>query len=97
MGVSAYVGAASQMDGVAWSVALLLMPTGPLCKVASRVRHGSGKCDGHAHHGRSKSVPLGWFLSAVEFATLRSRWARNSGCFAAAPRLCWRSSFVHGS
>jgi acyl-phosphate glycerol 3-phosphate acyltransferase len=86
-GISAYVGAASQIDVGAWSVALLPMIAGTLWQAVSRVRQGSDKAHGHTRRRRSKSVPFGCFVSVVTFATLSSLRSRTNGRSAAAPIL----------
>jgi acyl-phosphate glycerol 3-phosphate acyltransferase len=86
-GISAYVGAASQLDVGAWSVALVPMIAGALWQAVSRVRHGSGKSDGHTRRRRGKSVPFGCLVSVVTFATLGSLRSRANGRSAAVPIL----------
>ena len=85
-GISAYVGAGAGIDRVAWAGSLLPMIAGALWHIAPRLRRaparGGGSRGAHsshhrkdtveeiAHAARSKSVPLGCFVSAVAFPVL---------------------------
>ncbi len=86
-GISAYVGAASQMDREAWAVALTPMIAGSLWRIGSRLRHGSGNRVGQARVMRSKSVPFGCFISAVAFAMLAFARRRHEAQQGVAPVL----------
>ena len=65
-GISAYVGASAMMNRSAWPFALLPMIGGSLWKVASHPRFSSNPA-ATTTSIRSKSVPLGCFISSLIF------------------------------
>jgi glycerol-3-phosphate acyltransferase PlsY len=86
-GISAYVGAGSQIDRQAWTASLLPMIGGSLWRVASHRRHGTGNSRGRAATTRSKSVPLGCFVSTVVFSILAVVRRRSATKTSIAPAL----------
>jgi hypothetical protein len=92
-GISAYVGAASQMDREVWALALVPMIAGGLWRLGrvgrarARGRHGSGTSGGQVRATRSKSVPVGCFVSVALFGGLASFRRRTEGRSAVAPAL----------
>ena len=69
-GVSSYVGATAALAPAVWPFALLPMIGGGLWRALPRVWHGSGKSKGRERAARSKSVPLGCFMSTVSYPLL---------------------------
>lgn len=61
-GISSFVGAAFQIDRVAWVVSITSMSTGGLWRVCNKNKRNSGQ--------RSKAVPLGCFLGVVLFTVV---------------------------
>jgi hypothetical protein len=89
-GISAYVGAAAQMDREVWALSLVPMVVGGLWRVGrvrERGRHSSGDSCGQVHSERSKSVPFGCFVSVALFGVLTSARRRAEGRSAAVPAL----------
>jgi glycerol-3-phosphate acyltransferase PlsY len=86
-GISAYVGAGSQIDRQAWTASLLPMILGAFWRVASSQRHGTGNSTGRAADTRSKPVPLGCFVSTVVFGILAVARRRSSAKASIAPTL----------
>lgn len=67
-GISAYVGAGAGMDPIAWAGSLLPIIGGSLWRVKPLIISGRGRKAGRKM--RSKSVPLGCFISAIAFPLL---------------------------
>jgi len=86
-GISAYVGAGSQIDRQAWTASLLPMIGGAVWRLASSRRHGTGNSRGRAAGTRSKSVPLGCFVTTVVFSILAVARRRSSAKASIAPAL----------
>ena len=69
-GISAYVGATAALAPAVWPFALLPMVGGGLWRALPQVWHGSGKRSSRERAARSKSVPLGCFISATAYPLL---------------------------
>lgn len=72
-GVSSYVGATAALSPSVWPLTLLPMIGGGLWRMWPRVWHISGKWDGRERAARSKSVPLGCFVSAAAYPLVYAR------------------------
>lgn len=86
-GISAYVGASYAIERSAWGAALLPMIGGSLWRVVPRLRHKSGNREQQSRAVRSKSVPLGCFLSALIFPVVSTASTRHHSERSLAPVL----------
>lgn len=87
-GISAYVGATAAMGLRAWPAALLPMIAGGLWRVAPRLaQRGKQQTSDKKRASRSKSVPLGCFVSMITYPLARTLFSGGKRQSVVAPSL----------